>query len=515
MKKIYYFFIICFLSCASELQEKKELVIETPQSQFAQISGTSDEKVFNESITFHDDSFFYQGDFKNINKIINNNSVSIQLEKIANPKLLEFNSFGENKYYRTRIIVSPGDSVWFNLKKGKLKFTGKNQEHYNFYLEMDRNYDAWSKLYLDKYNPNFKKYKQQCDSLYNKRIAFFKGYVKKHPTVSDEFKKIIQDDLRFEYLVNIIRPRSEIESKWSVNTSEDIISIYERGNRQEGEFFDLNSYLNNITIQEVNQSEYTNYLYFQMSIVALIRQYFLKSTEIPYSIASFKKESLFLKNNFNQKIIDHTMARLILDYFNKGFGKDDKTAKFMKKVVKKYKESIDDPNIIKVMEDIETELNTMYKALPKDMDELVLNLSKDTVSFSFSLQVQKIKVIDLWASWCQPCLKEIIISQDKRERIANKYDVEFLYLSLDKDTQMWIDKSIDLYDFLPDYKQFKILNQKKSKLIKFLNLKASYGITIPRYIILDRNNKIIDNNAPKPSHKKFEDIIRKLYKNNY
>ena len=510
MKKTYYFVIICFLACKTKLKENKELNNENLHSKSVKITGNSDEERFDKNITFYDDSLFYVGSIKDVKKESNGNSTTILLANIEKPKLLGFNSFGENTFYRTRIIVSPGDSVRYTLKKGKIEFTGKNSEHYNFYLEMDRDYDAWSQLYLNKYKPDFKKYKRQCDSLYIKRLNFFNDYLKKHPAVSDEFKKIIKDDLRFEYLVNIIRPRSETQSSWSLNTSEDLISIYERGDRQEGDFFDINGYLNNITIEEVNQPEYINYMYFQMSIIALIRQKFVKSSEIPYSIASFKKESIFLKENFNQKIVDYAMARLILDYFNQGFGKDGNTAEFMKITIKEYKKSIDDSNIINVMEDIESELNIINKEVPKELNELVLNLSKDTINFSYALQQKKVKIIDFWASWCQPCIQEIIVSKDKRERITSEYNVDFLYFSLDKNTQKWVDKSVDLYQFLPNGKQFKILNQKKSELIKFLNLKASYGITIPRYVILDKNNTIIDNNAPKPSRDNFEEVLRKI-----
>ncbi|WP_405564082.1 TlpA family protein disulfide reductase [Polaribacter sp. Asnod6-C07] len=506
-KYIYYFFLICILACKSE-----NLDIKNPQIQTVKINGTSDEKGFNINITIQDDSLLYVTRFKDIKKEVNGDAITRTLQNIKNPKLLEFNSFGENTYYRTRIIVTPGDSVSYTLKNGKLEFTGKNQEHYNFYLEMDRDYDAWSKLYLNKYNPDFKKYKHQCDSLYNKRLTFFNNYVKNHPTVSEEFKKIIQNDLRLEYLVNVIRPRSEIQSSWSVNTIEDINSIYERADKQEGDFFDINGYLNNITLEDVNKPEYISYLYFQMSIVPLIRQYFVKSNEIPFSIASFKEELAFLKKNFDQSIVDYATGDLIRDYFNQGFGKDKNTAEFMKNTIKVYKESIKVASTIQTMEDIEQELNTTNKKLPKELNELVINLSKDTINFNYNLRQKKIKVIDFWASWCQPCIEEIIISKDKREQIASKYNVDFLYLSIDRDTQKWIDKSIDLYEFLPDIKQFKTIDFKKSKLIKFLNLRSSVGITIPRYVILDENNMIIDNNAPKPSKDNFESIISKISK---
>lgn len=507
MKSLYYIIFLSFFTCK---KETKKITQKNPNIQGVIILGTSDNIDFNKSISFHDDSNLYEGQYKDLKKEFYGDTLLITLEKITNTKLLEFNSFCKKKYYRTRIIISPGDTISYSLKNEKLMFSGKNSAHYNFYLEMDKNYDEWTKIYLNKYNPDFKKYKKQCDSLYHKRLSFFKKYIKKHPSVSEEFKKIIKNDLRFEYLVNILRPRSEKESSWTVNTSEDIMNIYERGNKQEGKFFNLNDYLNNITVKEINKPEYANFLYFQMSIIPLLRQYLVKSSEIPYSINSFKEETKFLKENFNQKIIDYAMAKLIIEYFNNGFGKDDKTTKFMQKTIKEYKESINDFNIVNLMVDIENELKTINKKIPKELDELVLNLTKDTINIRPIMQQKKTKVICFWASWCQPCIKEIILSKHIRESICSEYDVDFIYMSIDKNSKKWIDQSFDLYEFFLSHKQFKILNHRNSKLINSLNIKTSFGLSIPRYVILDSNNIIIDNNAPKPSLKKFEEIIKTL-----
>ncbi|WP_405605808.1 TlpA family protein disulfide reductase [Polaribacter sp. Asnod1-A03] len=509
MRKLYYLFFVCFLACKSETNKKENSDLRRkPENPTVFITGTSDEKGFDDKISFHDDSLFYVGKFENLKKETLNSKLTRTLHNINSAKLLRINSFGENTFYRTAIIATPGDSVNYKLKQGKLEFFGKNEAHYNFYLEMDKDLDAWTKLYLNKYNPNFNRYKQQCDSLYNQRLTFFKNYIKQHPTVSDNFKKIVKEDLRFEYIVNLIKPRSEIQSLWTVNTQEDLMDIYERGDNGEGEFFDIKSYLNDISIQEVNKPEYVKSLNFQVSLVALLRQYFVKIRNLPYSTAALKEELTFLKENFNPIIVNIVTARLIKTYFDNGFGKDQKTHQFLKETIKNYKETVSDPNIIRVMEDIETELNTINKTLPKNLKEFVLNLSKDTVSFGATLQKKNMKVIDFWASWCIPCVEEIILSKDKRQRIASEYNVDFLYFSIDKDTQKWIDKSLDLNPFLQDSKQYKILETKKSNLIKFLNLKSSFGIAIPRYVILDENNMILDNNAPKPSKDNFEDFFK-------
>lgn len=510
MKKLYYLVILYLFACNTNSELKFESTSKKEsKNKNVIITGTSDEKGFDEKISLHDYSLFYVGKYNDVKKEIIGNKVIRKLYNIKSTKLLKLNSFGKNKYYRTYMIVTPGDSISYTLKNGRLRFNGKNEAHYNFYLELDKdNYD-YSKLYLNKYNPDFKTYKQQCDSLYNSRISFFNNYIQKYPNTSKEFRDIVKEDLYFEYLYNLIKPRTEIQSSWTINTQEDIMNIYDRANKKEGEYFDMKGYLNHITLEEVNQPKSIRSLYFQVSIVELLRQYFVKSSNLPYSIASLKEELIFLRENFHPTIVEKITARLIKTYFDKGFGKDENTYQFFKETIANYKKTVTDSNIIEAMEDVENELSSINKIVPKDLNELVLNLSRDTVDFKFALHKKSIKVIDFWASWCGPCIEEIITSNKKRERLKEKYDIDFIYISTDKDIEKWITKSLDLYEYLPGYPQYKLLDLKKSKLIKYLNLKSSIGMAIPRYVILDENNVIIDNNAPKPSDERFEEVFLK------
>ena len=516
MKNVYFLFVLfSFLSCKPKENEKIYTNKKNSKEQTVNINGVTDESNFIRYLSIVNDSYFYGINHKFLSKSIERDTININLKKVSTPQIFELSTFGKNIMYSTRIFVTPGDSVQFSLKKGIFKFTGNNSEHYNFYLELDKNNNQWTKVKFNKFSGDFENYKRKCDSLYNVRFSFLSNYVKKHKIISKEFIKTIKEEFRFEHLLNLIRPRLDIEENFSVNTSEDLISFLEMSKRKEGDFFDLNRYLGEVTIEDLNKPHLVNNLFYKMSIVPLVRQYFVNSNEIPYSKEAFTQELTFIKKSFDQEIVLYATGRLIVDYYEKGLGKDKNSNEFMKNTLNDYKKTIRDSTYIEAIADIEKELSSINEVLPRNLKELVLNLKKDTINLHYLLQKKKIKIIDFWASWCLPCIKEITLEKEQRDKIINKFDIEFIYLSIDSDSKKWIDKSFKLYDYFSNENQYKILNPKKSNIIKLLNIRSSYGLSIPRYIILDNNNRIINNNAPKPSSKKFEEIISNLKGNNF
>ncbi|MBL0101160.1 MAG: TlpA family protein disulfide reductase [Saprospiraceae bacterium] len=110
----------------------------------------------------------------------------------------------------------------------------------------------------------------------------------------------------------------------------------------------------------------------------------------------------------------------------------------------------------------------------------------------------KVVYIDIWATWCGPCLRELPALEELQKSFAAQKDIEFVSISIDQDKNAWK----------------TMVNQKKMKGIQLVadnawssKIVSDYKINgIPRFIILDKNGNIFNANAPRPSSKKEIEI---------
>ena len=500
------FFIYALLFISFSCKNDKKIL----RKNYITIHGSSDDSSFIKHLNIINYSYFNSTNHKFKAKNVEINSLNLKLKKIYKPQLMELMAFGKDVFHNTKIFVTPGDSIELKVKKGRLVFKGENAAQYNFYLQLDSTNSQWSKISFKNYK-GIEKYKKECKLLYNYRKTFLKAYIFKHKNVSKEFVEKVKADLKHEYLYNLISPRKyQGYNNTNINSS-DLSKVIYDSNKNEDEFFDLKNYLDNPKIRDFNRPELLTNDSFKQSLIPFVRQYFIQNEEEPFTIKAFNTELEFIQKNFDIDIVKYAEGKMITDYFEKGLGKDKISKAFLKNKIKEYKKLKISPTYLEAVSEVEADLNAIKTTDLKGLKEKFITLQNDTLTLDSILKTSKIKIICFWASWCEPCIRDIIASKEIKVNLRERYNVEFIYLSLDKNTKKWLKKSAFLSTYLENVKQYKILNLKKSQILKSFQMDIKNGIMIPRYIVLGEKNEIISNNAPKISNKKeLEKIISEI-----
>ncbi len=112
----------------------------------------------------------------------------------------------------------------------------------------------------------------------------------------------------------------------------------------------------------------------------------------------------------------------------------------------------------------------------------------------------KVVVVDVWATWCGPCKKEIPSLQKLEEEMAGK-DVVFISYSIDeiKDREKWS----------------KMVTEQKLGGVQIIGDAAwkspictNYKITgIPRFMVFNKKGQIVSIDSPRPSNPELKKMI--------
>lgn len=105
----------------------------------------------------------------------------------------------------------------------------------------------------------------------------------------------------------------------------------------------------------------------------------------------------------------------------------------------------------------------------------------------------KVIFIDLWATWCGPCIQE----SPAFVALSEKYsDIQFLQISRDEQRKAWLTYIAHRNNSLPQY------NSVDLQLVEGWQL-----FYIPRFILIGKDFKIIDAYAPRPSSEEIRGVL--------
>lgn len=205
---------------------------------------------------------------------------------------------------------------------------------------------------------------------------------------------------------------------------------------------------------------------------------------------------LFLEKVDNALPDGYAKDRLMVNYLQYGLKADEN----LEKAFSIYKNSNQNPENL-------TKLNTRYNTL--------MGLTKGNPSPGFNFENHKggktsledlkgkYVYIDVWATWCGPCLREIPSLKEIEKDYADK-NISIVSISIDeeKDYDKW--KNMVTENSLGGIQLMADKNWKS----QFVESYAILGI--PRFILVDPNGKIVSADAPRPSDLRLRAMLDKL-----
>lgn len=359
----------------------------------------------------------------------------------------------------------------------------------NFDKEFGKSYDAkaqydtLSKLGIDDWE-------MQLFENRTKQLEFLKNYTA--ASLSDEFKTLVSASINWNYwhlllAYPILRSNKDTQSKRVVSLPR-IMTDDLKGVK-----------IDNAT--DLPLDAYRRFLPLYITYFNSAEKDFLKYADMVKSTTD--------KVNFAQKILkdntlDYTTAKIVADYC------DLLTASSARYLVsqvydaslqlylnEKCKEALTRKEEPK-SEETNGKSNDKKKKTDSNLPQIV-DLADKT--FDFSKFKGKVIYVDFWASWCGPCRKEIPYSKEMHASLSEKQKKEiiFLYISIDEDLEAW-KKAVEqmgMKDAGENGHSYEVAGRYQIR-------------SIPRYMIINKNGEIVEENAPRPSNPETLSKLLKL-----
>jgi thiol-disulfide isomerase/thioredoxin len=214
---------------------------------------------------------------------------------------------------------------------------------------------------------------------------------------------------------------------------------------------------------------------------------FLNRLQILHPIEKIDSLLKFLNYNSNTLTQDVLLGRSLISVLNKD------SIKIATKYFDKYKVIIKNPIIRKALDE---QLNKKIAFIknPKARNALLTDLSQKTTNNAVLKQVikdhkGKVIYIKFWGPWCGPCMEELPFDKMLINQL-NPTEFAFVNLCVKTKKEDW---------------EYTISNKKISGFHYFLNdnqyneIASAFNISgIPYHILIGKDGKIVENNAPSP-----------------
>ncbi|TCC98464.1 TlpA family protein disulfide reductase [Pedobacter hiemivivus] len=368
-----------------------------------------------------------------------------------------------------QVFIQPGDSLVVNCKMNGpaliSSFSGNGaQNNEVFKKNQDIRIKSETNIDYTKITPD--SLKSFYDKVYREQSRIL---IDKKDFVTPVFFSYEQTELKYGYLANLFR----LPQRLATLSRKPIASCIPSSFSLFGNEMEKNEKL-------LFSSQYRSAIYNFIG-------YSLLKNDIRDSKndrSNFKQNYLFSVNNYTGLIRSTVLPTLFLSFFH--YAED---VSVMKPELEDYFSKYCHSNEAKaaLLNEYSAYFKTAIGQVPPSFELTSITGEKVTLK-EFK---GKVIYLDFWASWCGPCRLEMKYAPQLHEKLKDN-NVVFLFVSIDDDEAKW--KKAIAEDKIEG---IHLLSKGgfKSTVCQLFNFSG-----VPRYMIIGKDGKLLDNNAPRPSN---------------
>ena len=424
------------------------------------------------------------------------------------------------------LLAEPGEQIFVrsDWNDDTVKFEGtRAKDHqqvfdYHLYLEginrLYTNLDSPDELSHDSYLQKIKQCQSQEDSLLN-------NYLKLHPDISEKAKQEIAIGTLNAIAFSLMQRRYSLDringEKFSRTYMDYADSLFKA---LPSPYTIVSTTFLSCYLDYYGETQRKVPTFKQESIEYAIRKGLIQPTQEQkkdFSLICKSKElQEKIQEAHNTLLQSEKYARILLDYYNGGvmivpmpailkelmttrnfyrFLKDNRIA-LSDTNLKYYKQQVNSPELQKFVLDYQQKLDSLESRKPDYTKSLknassFKNYKSGEELFKHLIAPYKGKIIylDIWGTWCGACKKQMSHAVKIKEAMQGK-EIIFLYLANNSPEMSW--KNVIKESNLTGKQSvhYNLPAAQQELLEKYLNVRH-----YPTYLIIDREGKIIENEA--------------------
>ncbi len=404
---------------------------------------------------------------------LGNASINLELTK----SIFSTAAIGQNYY---SLFLEPNADVRVQIDSSVIKYSGKGADANNYLYQS-------SKIRAQFESSGGKTiFDLKPDALFSRLDSLQKAFSQLHITFADSSKTLSKETLwlleRSNKLFNYLQKQNYIIGVLSDVKSQNEIPKRLRNIEDEMPFDE--KYLSS------NMPIYSQTLIFylveqQNQVFKILK---LKNPNVTQQVLSSELDKKLrgknIKPNFKELVLAKNTCNLLI---NDGISTTTDT------LFSNFKSNYPNSNYFASIQKRHDKWLSLAKGKQAPTIEGTMSNGKP---FSITDLKGKVVYVDVWATWCEPCRKEFPDAKRLQKQFENNDKVVFLYVSLDSDKAAW-------HKFLQADKAFKGLHINLSE-AQSNQMWQSYLMSgVPRYILIDKEGKLINANADRPSSGKM------------